>query len=41
MYARHPPTETVVSVCSIVEQNQGKMEITHTDTPFIVTVVLG
>lgn len=31
----------LVSVRSIVEQNQGKMEITHTDTPFIVTVVLG
>lgn len=31
----------LVSVRSIVEQNQGKMEITHTDTPFIVTVMLG
>lgn len=31
----------LVSVRSIVEQNQGKMEITHTDTQFIVTVMLG
>lgn len=31
----------LVSVRSIVEQNQDKMEITHTDTPFIVTVMLG
>lgn len=31
----------LVSVRSIVEQNRGKMEITHTDTPFIVTVMLG
>lgn len=41
MYARHPPAEPVASVRSIVEQNRGKMEITHTDTQFIVTVMLG
>lgn len=40
MYARHPPAEPVVSVRGIVEQNRGKMEITHTDTQFIVTVML-
>ena len=31
----------LVSVRSIVEQNRGKMEITHTDTSFIVAVMLG
>ena len=30
----------LASVRSIVEQNQGRMEITHTDTQFIVTVML-